>query len=229
MRKAWVLFIVVACFAMVFANAETDSALFAFRDIPWGSSIPTVQSLMDGMSFTSRVNDYAANMTRYMYGTGGDIPYDAFVKTSILARPRDSLRVAGYDISSIRLVFAYIPNEQGVLQKDDEHTAFVYGEYQIPTQNPDFVMSDLLAKLTNVYGEPGNHRTGGYSIRYESYVWRDSVGSAISLIHENFSSGSQTVYIRYIYHGIDSYFQQAMDAIAYEELLRIDTNDTEGL
>ena len=208
--------------------AEEPKSLILFRDIPWTSNMPSVFSALEGISFSTPRQDYAGDVA-YNLLEGGSIKFDDYVTAEVYATKLNGLKVAGYELSGLSLSFAYTADESGLLSKDEEHTAFVYAKYEIKPKDIDFVMSDLFNKLTKTYGDAAGHRTTGSIIAYEIYYWIGDDDTIVSLVGGKYSSGSDEVTIRYSFYGADDLYQQAMDALAYEELLNADENDTSGL
>ena len=227
--KKTLMTILVVC--MLFSNAfaeENSTSPILFRNIPWGSSMQTVLRSFDGLSFSEPRDDYAGTVNHYIY-ENSDIRYTDYVCTKVYARQLNGMMVAGYELSNLYLYFAYTPDETRTLPKDENHTAFTMGEYKIVPKDLSFVMNDLMQKLSRLYGEPVDHKTTGWSITHDIYVWRGADGTVVSLIGENYSSGSTYIYIRYSFDGANEYYQNAMDALAYEEMLNTDTDDVSGL
>lgn len=229
MKKIVSLFMFALILLSTSCFAETaDTQTILFRDIEWGSSMPTVFSALSEVSFSKPSDDYAGNIEYYIF-EDGDIEFSDYVCAKVHSRSLNEMNVAGYELSNITLHFAYTPDDTGLLPKDEEHTALVLGEYTIKPKDLDFVMNDLLQKLTKVYGEPFDHRTNGFTITHEIYAWAGADDTIVSLIGESYSSGSTNIYIRYSFYGADDYYQQAMDALVLEELMKTDTNDVTGL
>lgn len=214
----------------VYAEQTQESAPILFRNIPWGSNLPTALAALDGISFSDPNTDYACTVDYYIL-EDGDIKYTDHVCAKIYARSRSisDMKVAGYELSGMNLLFAFTTDDSGMLPKDEEHTALAYADYEIKPKDLQFVMNDLLGKLTKTYGEPAGHRTTGRSITYDIYYWTGADGTIVSLVGKDYQSGSTEVSIRYSFYGAEDLFQKAMDALVYEEMLKTDTEDTSGL
>lgn len=233
MKKTVSIFVAIVFGLLSFgtyAEQSQEPAPILFRGIPWGANIPTALASLDGISFSDPSTDYACTVDYYML-EDGEIKYTDHVCAKMYARSRSisDMKVAGYELNGLNLLFAFTPDDSGMLPKDEEHTALAYADYEIKPKDLQFVMNDLLGKLTKTYGEPAGHQTKGSSIAYDIYYWTGTDGTIVSLVGKDYKSGSTEVSIRYSFYGAEDYFQKAMDALVYEELLKTDTEDTSGL
>ena len=212
----------------VYAEQAQEPAPILFRNVPWGSNMPDTYAILEGFTFSSPNQDYAGDVDDNVL-EDGEIRFKDYVSAKVYARSLKDVKVAGYELSGLNLHFAYTTDESGLLPKDEEHTALVFASYTINPKDLEFVMNDLVGKLTKTYGEPSGHRTTGRSITYDIYYWLGGEGTIVSLVGESYSSGSTNVYIRYSFYGADDLYQKAIDALVYEEMLKTDTEDTSGL
>lgn len=229
--KKIVSLVILACLLLsttCIAESEEESQPILFRDIEWGANMPTVYAAMSEVTFSKPMNSSAGNVEYYIL-EDGEVKFLDDVCANVYSYSTKGMSVAGYELSTINLKFAYTPDETGILPKDEEHTAFTLGEYIIDPKDLKFVMSDLLQKLSSVYGEPFEHRTSDIVISREIYAWSGADGTLVSLIGEEYSSGTTKVHIRYSFRGADDYYQQAIDALILEESKNTDTSDVSGL
>lgn len=231
-RFVSLLLFLCVCFSLTTVCAESvnEPSPILFRGIPWGTNLPTAEAALEGISWSNPSVDYAGDVEHNVL-EDGSIKFTDYVSAKVYAHSSSlkGMKVAGYELSGINMHFAYTTDETGVLPKDVEHTALVFAEYEIKPKDIEFVMNDLSSKLTKTYGDPSGHRTTGRSITYDIYYWKGLNDTIVSLVGQSYSSGSSEITIRYSFFGADELYQKAMDALAYEEMLNTDTEDTSGL
>lgn len=168
-NKAITLFL-MACLLMAIAcTAVADSGAkpILFRDLPWGATYAEViEAMPDGLKFEV---DYLGNEETFpksfealVTGEGMDEGFTGPIIMGAIGTPEaaGSVKVAGYGLNSMILIFAHTAKDDGMLARDEEHTAFVIGAYGINPANlvtptkVDECFDDLTAKLTMLYGEP---------------------------------------------------------------------------
>lgn len=162
-NKAMTLFL-MACLLMAIAcTAVADSGAkpILFRDLPWGATYAEViEAMPDGLKFEV---DYLGNEETFpksfealVTGEGMDEGFTGPIAMGAIGTPEvaGSVKVAGYGLNSIVLLFAYTAGDDGMLERDEEHTAFALGQYTIHPLKLNECFDDLIAKLTMLYGEP---------------------------------------------------------------------------
>lgn len=200
-----------------------DKPKMVFRGIPWGSDLPTVKEHVQETTFNTPSGDYAVTTSRRCINNGSSFGFGLGIYTSSQKR----IDVAGYS-ATIVLGFAYTPNEDGLLSKNENDTALTYAEYVISHKDARFVVEDLKNKLTDVYGEPEHIQTN-YAIEYDIYYWKGADGTIISLEGEFYDSGTTNVTIYYSFYGADDLYKQAQEAVNLEERMKTDKDDHTGL
>ena len=63
-KTVCIVLIIILCLLTltVFAEQAQEPAPILFRNIPWGSNMPTTFTSLEGLSFSSPSKDYAANV-----------------------------------------------------------------------------------------------------------------------------------------------------------------------
>lgn len=220
-----VLGLVAAAFA-----EENESAPILFRQIQWGSSFAEVlEKLPENLRFYDLKTDsnYSVSGTmtddRNAYFDGHVAGY-TYARSSSL----DGMKVAGYDLSGLRLRFAWVPDDDGLIVEDANHTALFFAEYEISPKDLDVVYADLTTKLTSLYGEPAATKTDGFIITEKYTIWHGGNGTMLVLLSKKYSSGSTEILIRYGTTEGDSWLQDAYNALILKETLDAASN-IEGL
>lgn len=234
MKKAVLcLLVFVMLLASCFAYAEDGAAPILFRGAEWGSTFDeAIKVLPEG----SKVRDL--NTTEYWYSVDnllynesvwddsykGELGGYTYVQSSSLK----GLQVAGYDIEELKMYFVYTTGDDGLLIKDSDHTAFIYAYYKLEPKDPDAAYEDLLTKLTKLYGDVDVRQTDSSYIVYEQNLWDGGNGTKVSLLREDYPTGSHYIYIKYSFDGANDLMKKAYDALVLEESVNASSN-VEGL
>ena len=205
------------------ASKTEDKKDLIFRGIPWGTNLPTVIDSIKEVSFTSPTSDYAVTTSQKCLNNGDFFGFGVGINTY----SEKSINIAGHE-ATIVLGFAYTPNDEGLLTKDEKDTAFTYAEYKIYHKDARFAVEDLKNKLTDIYGEP-EHKQTNYGIENDIYYWKGANETIISLEGEFYDTGTTHVTIYYSFYGADDLYKQAQEAVNLEERLNTDKNDHTGL
>ena len=226
---ALVLFFTVLL-TSAFCIADEYEKPILFRNAEWGSSIDdTAAVLPEGVNMSDpEVLNYWHSITDYMANEGYNTQYRAPLGCYTYSRSVKKAKVAGYEVDTIFMYFTYEIGDDGLLIRDNEHTDLIYAYYKLTPAGPDSVYEDLLSKLTKIYGDVDNKQTGGSSILYEQNLWYGADGTMVSLVREDYSTGSHYIYIKYGFKGADDCMEAAYNAIVLEERLNA-ASDTDGL
>lgn len=191
-----------------------------FRGMAWGSSYAEIdegENLNALLQFT-----FSENVGRAMEMESTlDVPLDeGLVGYAEFSRPLPE--VAGYQTEDVELRFVYVPDENGDLVKDKEHTALYFAYYTIEPADRVAAYEDLTAKLTSLYGDAGYSNNGDVA-QGESTVttWYGAEGTMVSLWY---SPSSSRIYIHYGYLGGDQLLLNAQAAVD-----KARANNTDGL
>lgn len=227
--KKWSL-VCLTCllvFCLTFATAEEENPIL-FRNIPWGANFETAKAAFPDKVRWCDVNDDSAYNVEYMVYDGAETRYTGNVSeykyTQSSSLEEAGMKVAGYNIASIVLRFAYVPGSDGLLVHDDNHVALYLAQYQIEPKDPDAVYNDLLTKLSSLYGDIDYTHTNAQYISYTYNVWNGSDGTMVCLEREDYPSGSHYIYIKYSYLGGNDLLETAYQALVYEEALNAVSN-----
>ncbi len=184
-----------------------------FRNIEWGVPFPTVRdSFSNPLKFQNLVDEefYSTRSVEYDLYDKKVYDFDERVSASYYKRSKDlsgaktdfsGFKVAGYEVEEMQLKFAAIPDENGLILPDDEHTYFYFAKYVISAQtdNLDSAAKDLKKKLISLYGEPDDYFEQGTLFKFDKYtVWY---------------GGKGTVLVLYIYEPQDLYGSDSVEKI----------------
>ena len=155
MKKKLAVVVAIALVLCLSSAALADEILF--RKIPWFSNHETVMETCDQLDVTwgnpktstgkfilPTVKEASSNSDR-------DYPC---VCTVSAGKGDVSLQVAGYDVTSMTLYFAYVPGKDGVIDRDLDDTSFYMARYTLKIGDYDLASKDLMSKLNNLYGKP---------------------------------------------------------------------------
>lgn len=224
-----VLMCVCVLLTSVVAWAEEDSSdakTILFRKINWGTSFTEVLSkLPEELKFSDLREDSNYTVAGTMTDDRSDY-FDGHVVGSTYARSSSlkEMKVAGYELAGLRLRFAWVPGENGLIVEDNDHTALFYAEYEIEPKDLDAVYADLTAKLTSLYGEPASTKSSGLTIDCKYTIWNGADGTMLVLVSKKYSSGSKNIYIRYGTTEGDTWLQNAYQALILQESIEAASN-----
>ena len=220
----------VASFGVCLADTH-DSAIL-FRNANWGAAYSEVlEKLPEGVKmYAPKVSEYWRLTADRMFDDSSWDYYKAelgcysYSKSSSMK----NVKVAGYDVDTIYLYFLYTIDSNGLLVKDDDHTSLIYAYYKLEPKDPDAVYTDLVSKLTSLYGDVDLHQKKSPYTTYEQNLWYGADGTQVSLVKEDYPSGSHYIYIKYGFSGADEQIAAAYNAVVLEETQNAASN-TDGL
>ena len=233
MKKSMVLIaILVILMTCCTAYADIHDKSILFRGIEWGSTVSeAAKGLPNGvMMRDTQTKEYWYFMADCMFDDNNGDYYKAELGCYEYARSNslENVKVAGYNVADLYLYYVYTTGEDGLLVKDNAHTSLIYAYYKLEPKDPDGVYADLIAKLTSLYGDVDEHQQKSPYIVYEQNLWYGADGTMVSLVKEDYPSGSHYIYIKYGYSGADLLLEDAYDAVVREEILNAASN-TDGL
>lgn len=220
------LVMLLACFS---AYADEYEKAILFRGIQWGATVSEVSAgLPEGVEmYGTKNSEYWYSMDNRMYDesmNGDSLKAEIGCYDFVRSRSLENVRVAGYQVSDLYLYYIYTPGENGLLVKDDEHTALIYAYYKLEPKDPESVFADLTKKLTGLYGDVDLHQKRTPYIAYEQNLWYGADGTMVSILKEDYPSGSHYIYIKYGFAGGDDLMAKAYDAVILEETLNAASN-----
>ena len=241
MKKFLVMLLAVVMLASVFftAVADQEETKILFRGLPWRAKYSYVKSkLSDLMLLDYRGEVFSPySIADVMFDEWtGDYEYE-YTDIDIFAYAMNQTKVAGYTTSNIFLYFVYVPVD-GQLIRTNDHAALYGATYRFEPENVDLVYSDLLDKLTELYGPIYKDTTWrkenyfGYDVR--NVIWIDGEGILVLgkkyAINDGFKD---RVWISYLTSFGDKYLQAASDAEKSARLVAeeqaAESNDNTGL
>lgn len=224
MKKVFSAFLALMILTMCFGAFADDvyEKPILFRNIEWGSSLNTaLKEIPNGVKmrdFDER--EYWYPVSDFIYdGNGYGTQLKANLGGYVYARSSsmEGVKVAGYDVKNIYMYFLYEVGEDGLLKKDTDNTSFVYAYYLIEPKDSEAVFNDLTAKLTSIYGDVDITKSDSSIISYWQNAWNGADGTVVSLVREDYSSGTHNIYIKYATRNADTLMREAYDAIVLEE------------
>jgi len=235
MKKA-VLFLLASVLLLTSCSAfagEEYAEPILFRGVEWGVPYSIVQkALPDGIKmYDLKKTEYWYPMTDMMYdgnGWGNQLKGELGCYTYAKSSSVKETKVAGYAIDNLYLYFIYLPDENGKIIRDDNHTAFIYGCYKLEPKDPDAVYDDLVSKLTSIYGDVDEEKSNSSIIDDKMCLWNGKDGTMVSVFRQDYSSGTHEIYIKYGFMGGDDLMQNAYEALVREETENA-ASDIDGL
>lgn len=233
MKKIIAVFVAIIMLQLFgVACAETHESPILFRGIQWGASHDeAIKALPEGVkTYGLMSEEYWHSTEERMFDESWSDYYKAelgcyeYAGSSSL----ENVKVAGYHITDLYFYYLYATGEDGLLVRDDAHTSLVYAYYKLEPKDPDAVYDDLVRKLTSLYGDVDLHQQKSLLITYEQNLWYGAEGTMVSLVREDYSSGSHYIYIKYSFSGADDLIARAYDAVILEEARNAALN-TDGL
>ena len=197
--------------AVVQRNSEREPILF--RNIDWGVTYPEVRSAFNGLLYETLVNGkfFTSEEVEYdLFDDKNAIYYDERVASSdyerestLLGEPTNftGFKVAGYEVKEMQLKFAAIPDEDGFIINDDDHTYFYFARYVFAPKDVSYDKAavDLKNKLMALYGDPDDYYENGALFRFDKYtIWYGD---------------EDTVLVLYIYEPYDIYGNNHVEKI----------------
>ena len=200
------------------ATVETGSerGTIMFQEIPWNSTPEAARKILFDKGYVSSkalgyFDESAYCMLSDSEGSFYELtsPYEKVLYGDVTFYSDNKKKIAGYDVDTMGLCYVY-GVKNGKLDKKTRQLISVNIELSAPDTNA--AMTDLLAKLTKVYGKPDAEK-------YNAYVWRGADGSMLLL----YDFGAPTL----LYSQGDN---KALVQQMYTELGYIaDENDVDGL
>ena len=195
------------------SNQDAAEKAILFRGIPWGSSYTEIEKDVKlDHYWTFTLIERVAKAMGFEKLTAQDkdlMPLDVgLVAQAEYSRPLPE--VAGYKTEAVILQFVYVPDENGALVEDKEHTALYHAYYTIEPADRAGAYEDLTNKLSSLYGgidlSSGDFHEDENCVR----VWFGGEGTIVSL---EYSISSRRIYIHYGFAGGDDLLENAQEAI----------------
>lgn len=234
MKRLFVLLLALIMVSISVYAAADDvySTPILFKKIPWGTSYTDAVKQLGNISMRDiRETEYWHTMDDFMYTEGGFSDYNAKIGGYAYASSSslEGEKVAGYDIDDLYMYFVYVPGDDGLLIRDEDHTALIYAYYKINPKDLTAAYEDLTAKLTKLYGDVDGTQSDSFLITDNQNLWNGAEGTMVSLVSRDYeSTGTKEIYIKYGFSGAEALMQKAYDAIALEESINAADN-TDGL
>ncbi len=230
MRKLVAAITLIVMLFSTIALAEEQQEI-KFRGVDWGISYSeTVDQLTDfGVRWESPETVDGRKIKSLINNKWSDY-YDYKSACKVDAVSTKEKKVAGYDISSVKLYFAYIPNEKGEITHSADDTSFFMAQYKINPTDLDGVYGDLKEKLTSLYGKPAKEDSDGFVIHYNYCYWYGANDTMVVIVTDD---NYECIYINYVWNNGEKLMDQA-NAIQHQaeidkEKEKFGTDNTDGL
>lgn len=197
-----------------------------FKDIPWGTNYTEVDRVLtefdlwaiSGESYKTYSTDEIV-LGDYQ---GIDFEYNDI---NIIGNAfNGETEVAGYMTSEVNLFFAYIPVD-GFLTKTENDSALYGAQYVFVPQNLDAMSSDLIEKLSSVYGEPSERikDVDMWKNEYEYVYWYGQNNTELVMKIVNSENDTTELYnneivLSYVWRDGDNLLQNASDILKQEAI-----------
>ena len=182
MKKLLCALLMITLFAQTAIASE-----ITFRDIPWGSNVDSVLSMLYGSDWQE---GYLISEA-YISPLGNGFFTEEFGESYCFNGGfewkdlRDSyFVVAGHNVAYTSFTFTY-GIEDGVLSLAPEDSQLVKAEYTFGVTDKFLVYNDLKTKLTSLYGEPKLLRTEEPSFNFDTYAECTDIRDACLWYGEN--------------------------------------------
>lgn len=213
------LFVLIVVCNVALADDVYEKPIL-FRGIEWASSYTdALKGLPEGIRMYDLDEDeYWYPVIEYMFDPFNTL-YRAEIGASTYAMSSSlsNVKVAGYPVEGLKLYFTFLPGDDGLLIKDADHTALFYAYYRLEPKDPDAVYDDLVTKLTSIYGDVDATEKKSPYISYEMALWNGADGTMVSVMREDYPSGTHNIYIKYGFSGGNDLMEAAYNAIVLEE------------
>lgn len=209
------------------ASTSFGKSEILFRDIEWGLPYKDVVGKIPADYWPSLEPDYASSIKNELIDPLAHIAFPDYVRGYTYAE--SDIDVAGYPVDLVRLWFAYTLDNDGMLQKDEGHTAFIEASYVFKPKNIPMVRDDLEQKLISVYGSPdesGDVDPDSFS-DFDTYSLWSGDNEAIIVLETDSNAGA--IRINYGWLKGDEYLQEAYQALVNKEASVSGDGNTDGL
>ena len=197
-----------------------------FKDLSWGTSYTEVDRVlpelnmwaMNGEAFRTFSTD------EIVLGDYQGIDFEYNDINIVGNCSNGEVEVAGYTTSEINLYFAYVPVD-GILTKTEDDSAFYGAQYIFLPKNLEAMSTDLIEKLSSVYGEPCERINDKdmWNNEYEYVYWygqnnTELVMKIVDTTNDTTDLYDDEIVLSYVWRDGDKLLQQASDIIKQEEI-----------
>ncbi len=234
MKKVFVSILVMSILVFSYsAVADVYEKEILFRGVEWGASFDQViKKLPDGVkTYDLKEKEYWYPVESSMFDENvWDQAYNGVIGCYTYGKPSTmkNVKVAGYAVDELYLYFIYKTGANGLLTKDKKHTSFYYAYYKLEPKDPEAAFIDLEKKLTSLYGDVDLEQSKSPYISYTQREWYGANNTVVSLVKEDYPSGSHYIYIKYGTLNGDMMMKFAYKALILEETKNAESN-TDGL
>lgn len=232
MKRFLSFLLLFVCMFFSSSFAEEEKAEILFRDNPWCSSFDMVKkSFPSKVSWLSLYDKKAYQVESRLFRSEDAKQYDAYVACTVSPASYKleaiGFTVAGYPVSDVDLLFAYVPGDNGLIDHKNPATALYFAEYTFHPKDMRIVFDDLKNKLSALYGEFVEIYSVNAGVENElTYLsWFGSNDAAVTLVYYG---KQKEIYIRYGYLKGNELLDKAYDALLLEEKMT-DSSNTDGL
>lgn len=221
-KKSLFIATILSCiFINCFAYGETDQEIL-FRNVPWSTNYSEVQSLLPEFDWYAMSYEYMKtySVDDVLLGDYEGIDFNnGGINMTAMPFTNKEIEVAGYTTCDIQLYFSYIPVD-GKLTQDENDTALYAAMYEFTPQNLKEMSSDLIDKLSSLYGEPDDKftSTDWLNLATTCITWNGANDTVVTLRAVDTSKDTtdlydDELYISYAWRKGDELLQTASDTI----------------
>ena len=201
MKRLLTFLLTVLLFVSVQLSAFALDEEIWFRDYPWGISIKDFERQEHILAYAySNGIPKGNSVENIITGKEGFLSTEAVKDQDLVKRLilYDYYNVAGYPVNETYLFFTYLPSNGNILN-DDENTYLYAAQYSFKTTDRKALYSDLLTKLSSVYGEPNETKTSKDAVKHNhTYAYWYGANDTILVLRDS-QNLSNPEYIDIIY------------------------------
>jgi len=154
-------------------HPEAAGGMITFRDLKWKMSFPDVEKQMYDCNFsTMSFGGMMANDIDNIIALDDSSAYYNYQNNGINMVASSTLngKVAGYDLDSFSLYFAYT-DPSAICGQDNSKTSLYAARYDFEAKNLKGMTKDLTDKMSSLYGKPVDTKTDVSSFDTKNYTY----------------------------------------------------------
>ncbi len=196
-RFLTVLVALVLMAAMASTAVAEYSEPILFRNIPWGSTKAHVLSQLPTpwLDLGPYTYENLMDLNNFRYGEAQK--YQKGNVYFLESLSYKDLNVAGYETKTVHLYYAYSVTSDGLPDENIDNGRLFAAEYVIEPTDRHAVYDDLVGKLSGLYGAPDFKFESHKVIDYTYNTWKGKDETSVTLMMEEYSSGTCKIHIRY--------------------------------
>lgn len=178
------------------ANINFDKDEIVFNDFSWGMDAVSALQLLIQKGYVRSYTTIKGPIDLLPWDFQWSDRYESYNGAGFEVWGWSEEKIAGYTLSQIQTFYYYDYDENGLNKEpNDSHLYFL--QCFLDAVDYSYAESDLLEKLTNLYGKPDSNyyqKNGNYENRY---IWYGANNTAVCLYHSHSASGSDLLKLFY--------------------------------